>query len=179
LNAEGYYLHTQSIKEMKTFNDLEFSTLPEVYGIGKRARIMFDNGFGVCVIQSDGTYGGLNGEYELSVLDHPEGNPVYYTPITGDVIGYLSESEVTEVMSEVQKLRVSWNKNTEDKFLTTEQVSKLEDIQWDVIPDPVYIKLYQDELPSLVWNTLCEDLGVRNDVDHVRMLVIAKQVPNY
>ena len=67
-------------------------------------------------------------------------------------------------------------KNT---FLTTEQVSKLEDIQWDVIPDPVYIKLYQDELPSVVWVDLCQTLNVDIDVDHVRMLVIAKQVPIY
>lgn len=67
-------------------------------------------------------------------------------------------------------------KNT---FLTTEQVSKLEDIQWDVIPDPVYIKLYQDELPSVAWLDLCKTLGVDIDVDNVRMLVIAKQVPIY
>lgn len=67
----------------------------------------------------------------------------------------------------------------EKTFLSKEQISTLEEIQWDVIPNPVYIKLYQDELPSLVWNTLCEDLGVRNDVDHVKMLCIAKQVSTY
>ena len=64
-------------------------------------------------------------------------------------------------------------------FLTTEQVSKLEDIQWDVIADPVYIKLYRDEMNHFAWVSLCQDLGVDISVDHVRMLVIAKQVPNY
>ena len=64
-------------------------------------------------------------------------------------------------------------------FLTTEQVSKLEDIQWDVIADPVYIKLYQDEINHFAWVDLCQTLGVEVDVDHVRMLCIAKQVPNY
>lgn len=64
-------------------------------------------------------------------------------------------------------------------FLTTEQVSKLEDIQWDVIADPVYIKLYQDEMNNQAWVALCQDLGVDIDVDHVRMLCIAKQVSNY
>ena len=64
-------------------------------------------------------------------------------------------------------------------FLTTEQVSKLEDIQWDVIADPVYIKLYQDEINHFAWVDLCQTLGVEVDVDHVRMLAIAKQVPNY
>lgn len=65
-------------------------------------------------------------------------------------------------------------------FLTTEQVSKLEDIQWDVIADPVYIKLYQDEMNNQAWVALCETLGVDISVNHVRMLAIAKQVPqNY
>lgn len=67
----------------------------------------------------------------------------------------------------------------EKTFLSKEQISTLEEIQWDVIPNPVYIKLYQDELPSIVWVDLCETLGVDIDVDHVRMLAIAKQVPNY
>ena len=39
----------------------------------------------------------------------------------------------------------------EKTFLSKEQISTLEEIQWDVIPNPVYIKLYQDELPSIVW----------------------------
>ena len=64
-------------------------------------------------------------------------------------------------------------------FLTTEQITKLEDIQWDVIADPVYIKLYRDEMNIQPWITLCETLGVDFGVDNVRMLVIAKQVPNY
>jgi hypothetical protein len=64
-------------------------------------------------------------------------------------------------------------------FLTTEQITKLEDINWDVIADPVYIKLYQDEMINQAWVALCETLGVDINTDHVRMLVIAKQVPNY
>lgn len=67
----------------------------------------------------------------------------------------------------------------ESTFLTTEQVNRLEDIQWDVIADPVYIKLYQDEMNNKAWVALCETLGVDINTDHVRMLVIAKQVPNY
>jgi hypothetical protein len=63
-------------------------------------------------------------------------------------------------------------------FLTNEQVSKLEDIQWDVIADPVYIKLYQDEMNNQAWVALCETLSVDINTDHVRMLVIAKQVTN-
>ena len=64
-------------------------------------------------------------------------------------------------------------------FLTTEQITKLQDINWDVIADPVYIKLYQDEMNNQAWVALCETLGVDINTDHVRMLSIAKQVPNY
>ena len=67
----------------------------------------------------------------------------------------------------------------ESTFLTTEQVNRLEDIQWDVIADPVYIKLYQDEMNNKAWVALCETLGVDINTDHVRMLCIAKQVSNY
>lgn len=68
----------------------------------------------------------------------------------------------------------------EKTFLNKEQISTLEEIQWDVIPDPVYIKIYRDELNYFAWVDLCQTLGVDIDVDNVRMLVIAKQVPqNY
>jgi len=71
------------------------------------------------------------------------------------------------------------NKDMKSTFLTNEQVSKLEDIQWDVIADPVYIKLYQDEMINQAWVALCDTLGVDINTDHVRILCIAKQVPNY
>jgi hypothetical protein len=64
-------------------------------------------------------------------------------------------------------------------FINQKQISTLKRMQWDVIPDPVYIKIYRDELNYFAWLDLCQTLGVSNDVDHVRMLVIAKQVTNY
>lgn len=67
----------------------------------------------------------------------------------------------------------------EGTFLKTEQISTLEDIQWDVIPDPVYIKIYRNELNHFAWVDLCQTLDVDISVDHVRILAIAKQVPNY
>jgi hypothetical protein len=90
---------------MKTFKDLEFKDLvaPDG-GIGKRARMMFDNGYGVSVVQTDMTYGGKQGLYELAVLDDEEGGPIYYTSITMDVLGWLTEDDVTTHMAEVQAL---------------------------------------------------------------------------
>ena len=89
---------------MKTFKDLEFTEMVNNYGVnGKRARMMFDNGYGVSVIRTSFSYGGKMGQYELAVLDTSE-NITYNTPVTNDVLGHLSEKEVTRYMIEVQKL---------------------------------------------------------------------------
>lgn len=90
---------------MKTFNDLEFTEMVNDYSVnGKRARMMFDNGYGVSVVQSDMTYGGKEGLYELAVLDDEEAGPIYYTSVTDDVLGWLTEDDVTTHMLEVQSL---------------------------------------------------------------------------
>ena len=67
----------------------------------------------------------------------------------------------------------------ENTFLTTEQISKLEEMQWDVTPNPVYIKIYRDEMDHFAWVPLCQNLGVDIAVDYVTILAIAKQVPIY
>ena len=62
------------------------------------SRLSFDNRYGVSVIRTLFTYGGKEGLYELAVLDE-HGNLTYDTSITNDVIGYLSEDEVSDIMS--------------------------------------------------------------------------------
>jgi hypothetical protein len=85
---------------MKTFSDLEF----EARDIGsKQSRIMFPNGYGVSVVQGWFSYGGDQGLYELAVLD-ADGALTYETPVTDDVVGWLSEDAVTELMLKVQQL---------------------------------------------------------------------------
>jgi hypothetical protein len=84
---------------MKTFEDLEFR--PRMGGV--QSVMMFDNGYGVSVIKTPHSYGGNRGQYELAVLDSSEAI-TYNTPVTEDVLGYLSEKEVTRHMIEVQKL---------------------------------------------------------------------------
>lgn len=87
--------------EIKTFDDLKFEQgfLPTV----KRARLKFKNGYGVSVITGTYTYTNNFDEYELAVLK--DGDICYDTPITNDVIGYLSKDEVTEIMIKVQELK--------------------------------------------------------------------------
>lgn len=89
---------------MKKFEDLEFENLNPLSGLtGVRTKMMFDNGFGVSVVSHDFSYGGRNGLYEVAVLDSG-GDLTYETPITNDVIGWLSENEVSEVMAKIQNL---------------------------------------------------------------------------
>jgi hypothetical protein len=86
---------------MKTFKDLEFRPHRDVDGT--QSVMMFDNGYGVSVIKKPFSYGGKMGLYELAVLDSGE-DITYNTPVTNDVLGHLSEEEVTKYMIEVQKL---------------------------------------------------------------------------
>jgi hypothetical protein len=87
---------------MKTFKDLEFE--PHVTGMGGvMSRITFENGYGASVVKTPHSYGGDRGLYELAVLDS-DGKLTYDTPITDDVIGYLRDIDVTDVMEKIQQL---------------------------------------------------------------------------
>ena len=90
---------------MKTFQDLEFEQINDApFMVGKRTRIHFDNGYGVSVVSHTHSYGGRNGLYEVAVLDSDD-NLTYDTPVTNDVIGHLTEEDVTNVMKQVQELK--------------------------------------------------------------------------
>jgi hypothetical protein len=88
---------------MKTFRDLEFVSHP-VHIEGVQARITFDNGYGASVVKTPHSYGGDKGLYELAVLG-TDGHLTYDTPITNDVIGYLRDIDVTDVMEKIQQLQ--------------------------------------------------------------------------
>jgi hypothetical protein len=67
-------------------------------------RAFFDNGFGVSII--DDGYGSQSGLYELAVL---KGTPddfrlTYDTPITNDVIGWLTWEQAQAIVKEVSEL---------------------------------------------------------------------------
>jgi hypothetical protein len=89
---------------MKTFEDLNFKRINEApFMVGKKARMMFENGYGVSVVSHTFSYGGKDGKYELAVLDS-NGELTYETPITNDVMGYLDSNDVTRIMGDIQKL---------------------------------------------------------------------------
>ena len=86
------------------FSDLDFQ--PHSTLFGAQARHFFDNGYGVSVICGPQSYGGAEGLYELAVLKgDAENSKIYYnTPITDDVLGHLTEEQVTNLLSQVQSL---------------------------------------------------------------------------
>ena len=86
---------------MKTFKDLEFKQHPAMDGI--ISRITFENGYGASVVRHEYSYGGKDGLYELAVLNS-DGELCYDTPVTNDVIGYLRDIDVTDVLAKIQQL---------------------------------------------------------------------------
>ncbi len=67
----------------------------------------FDNGYGASVIRTALSYGGDEGKWEVAVLKKTPGKgwPLCYdTPITSDVIGWLSEEGVDALLVEIEKL---------------------------------------------------------------------------
>ncbi len=80
-----------------SFQDLKFTNRSWDNGIA--ARLEFPNGYTASVVRGDNTYGGNKGLYELAVMYN--GDIVYDTPITSDVLGYLTEGDVTERLNEI------------------------------------------------------------------------------
>ena len=91
-------------------NFKEFKSKP-LYG-GTQYLQIFDNGYGVSIIQHNFSYGGDRGLWELAVIkkieNEEEGWDICYdTPITSDVLGHLSENEVNNVVEKVKALSLA------------------------------------------------------------------------
>jgi hypothetical protein len=88
-----------------TFNDLKFN--PTQYNVGIQAIIKFENNYGASVVKHDYSYGGKDGLYELAVIQYDENGEwdiCYDTPITDDVLGYLTEDNVTDYLTQIEQL---------------------------------------------------------------------------
>ncbi len=66
----------------------------------------FENGYGDSVVQHSFSYGSEDGLSELAVLkfDGDDWDLTYDTEITGDVIGYLTEEDVQDLLVRIEKL---------------------------------------------------------------------------
>jgi len=87
---------------MLTFKDLVFKSHPNIPCMRTRAVLEFPNGYRVSVITRERAYTSNDKPYKVAIIH--EGSLCYSTPITGNVIGYNTEDDVTEIMKKVQEL---------------------------------------------------------------------------
>lgn len=90
-------------------DDLDPSPTRRLPGMaGKQALGRFANGYGVSIVQHAGSYGGRENKWELAVLKWEPGADdfelTYDTPITDDVIGWLTWDEAVDIAREVEAL---------------------------------------------------------------------------
>jgi hypothetical protein len=88
--------------DVTTFNLLDFKSHP--MGMGKQCIVQFPNGYGASIVQGPHTYGGSKGLYELAVFGK-DGGITYDTPITDDVLGYLTEEDVEKTLTDIKNLQ--------------------------------------------------------------------------
>lgn len=86
------------------FTDLEFEPHPNCEGV--QAVNFFENGYGTSVIMTPYSYGGSDGLYEIAILKgtEEEWEICYDTPITDDVVGYLTREDVESILNQVENL---------------------------------------------------------------------------
>ena len=79
---------------------------------GAEQRIFrYKNGYGASVVRGPYTYGGSQGLFELAVIrfigedTERSYDLAYDTPITNDVVGWLSEDDVQSLLRRVARLK--------------------------------------------------------------------------
>ena len=65
-------------------------------------KVKFDNGYEASVVCHGRSYGGEDGLFEVAVLF--DGQIVYDTPVTSDVIGWLDFHEVADILDQIKAL---------------------------------------------------------------------------
>lgn len=74
---------------------------------GYRHRMKFHNGYGASIVSNQYSYGGNEGLFEIAVLEYDENDEssiCYDTPITDDVLGYLTWGDVDSVLEQIKAL---------------------------------------------------------------------------
>lgn len=74
----------------------------------------FDNCYGASVVKNDVSYGHHDDQWELAVvIFDTDGTYLgidYDTPITDDVLGYLTDKQVKETLEKIKNLECIWER---------------------------------------------------------------------
>lgn len=83
---------------------MDFKSLPSnsING-GIQYKATFPNGYGASIVKHDFSYGGKQGLWELAVIGK-DGRLSYDTPITQDVLGWLTEDDVNKTLKQIEAL---------------------------------------------------------------------------
>lgn len=85
----------------------EFLKYEESLFGGPHKVFKFPNNYGASVIQNDYSYGGKKGLWEIAVIYFigvDQWDIDYSTPITSDVLRYLTDEEVCETLERIKNL---------------------------------------------------------------------------
>ena len=89
----------------------QYQVKPETIGFreleGDNYKYVFSNGYGASIIRHKGSYGYEDGLFELAVLvkvTEDDYDLCYTTPITNNVIGWLSDEKVCEKLEAIKNL---------------------------------------------------------------------------
>ena len=74
----------------------------KIFDNGEQVIFEFENGYGASVLTGRIAYGGSNGLFEIAVTKN--GYLCYDTPITNDVIGYLTIDELLKLLDDIERL---------------------------------------------------------------------------
>lgn len=91
------------INTIQTLNEFSKYEIPKSsMTVGLQNKYRFPNNYGASLIYAPGSYG-----LELAVLDfsvNPNGDLIYDTPITNDVLSYLTWEQVADVLIVIKRL---------------------------------------------------------------------------
>ena len=65
-------------------------------------RYTFDNGYTMSILRKEGTYGALEGLFEVAVVHNDR--IIYDTPVTGDVVGWADLADLFRLKEEISSL---------------------------------------------------------------------------
>ena len=104
INPDGANMTTQASISAKHAPFIDRPHPADRDGVQKVYR--FENGYGASVVRFHGSYGGDSGQLELGVVKFTgdEYKLTYQTPITEDVLGYLSDSDVAAILDRIAAL---------------------------------------------------------------------------
>ena len=84
----------------------EYLKIDEKYLGGPHKVYKFPNNYGASVIKNKYSYGGKENLWEVGVVwfDGDKYDLTYSTPITNDVLGYLTDEEVENALEQIKNL---------------------------------------------------------------------------